>query len=147
MVNHISIGNAGEYFVAGELERRGFSVAVPMSNVELFDLLIMNRETKKQFAIQVKTNHSNKKEWIMTKKNENILGENIFYVFVCMNGLESPEYHIVPCDFVVKTISEGYQRWLNMPGRNGATHNETSVRKFEDYNNRFLDRWDLLRTE
>ena len=34
MDNKISIGNAGEYFVAGELERRGFTVALPMSNVK-----------------------------------------------------------------------------------------------------------------
>ena len=72
MGNNISVGNAGEYFVAGELERRGFTVAVPMSNVEMFDLLILDRDSKKQFAIQVKTNKSNKKEWIMSKKNEKI---------------------------------------------------------------------------
>ena len=33
---NVNIGNAGEYFVAGELERRGFTVAVPMSNVKDF---------------------------------------------------------------------------------------------------------------
>ena len=30
---NVSTGNAGEYFVAGELERHGFTVAVPMSIV------------------------------------------------------------------------------------------------------------------
>ena len=59
--NKISIGNAGEYFVAGELERRGFTVAVPMSNVTAFDILIINRETNEQFAIQVKTSKQGKK--------------------------------------------------------------------------------------
>lgn len=37
--NNDNTGNSGEYFVAGELERRGFTVAVPMSNVEIFDIL------------------------------------------------------------------------------------------------------------
>lgn len=37
--DNVSTGNAGEYFVAGELERRGFTVAVPMSNVRDFDIL------------------------------------------------------------------------------------------------------------
>ena len=145
MVNHISIGNSGEYFVAAELERRGFSVAVPMSNVELFDLLIFHRETKKQFAIQVKTTHSNKKEWIMSKKNEFISSENIFYIFVSMNGLNSPEYHIVPSGIVSNTIKETHLRWLNTPGRNGAKHNDSPMRKFEDYNDNFLNKWDLLK--
>lgn len=52
--NKISTGNAGEYFVAGELERHGFTVAVPISNVKDFDILAINRETYEQFAIQVK---------------------------------------------------------------------------------------------
>lgn len=52
---NVNIGNAGEYFVAGELERRGFTVAVPMSNVKDFDILAIDRETHKQIAIQVKT--------------------------------------------------------------------------------------------
>lgn len=34
----INIGNCGEYFVAAELERRGFTVAVPMSNTPSFDI-------------------------------------------------------------------------------------------------------------
>ena len=49
---NVNIGNAGEYFVAGELERRGFTVAVPMSNVKDFDILAIDRETHKQIAIQ-----------------------------------------------------------------------------------------------
>ena len=76
--NSISVGNAGEYFVAGELERHGFSVAVPMSNTELFDILAFNRNTMKQFAIQVKSTHSCKKEWVLSVKNETINKENIF---------------------------------------------------------------------
>ena len=63
MDNKISIGNAGEYFVAGELERRGFTVALPMSNVKDFDILGINRTTQKQCAIQVKTTKNSKKEW------------------------------------------------------------------------------------
>ena len=55
MKNNVSTGNAGEYFVAGELERRGFTAAVPMSNTKDFDILAINRETFEQFAIQVKT--------------------------------------------------------------------------------------------
>ena len=53
--HNISVGNAGEYFVAGELERHGFTAAVPISNTKDFDILIINRENYKQFAIQVKT--------------------------------------------------------------------------------------------
>ena len=80
--NTVSIGNAGEYFVAGELERRGFTVAVPMSNTELFDVLAIERSTNKQIAIQVKTTSYRKKEWSLGLKNETLIGDNIFYILV-----------------------------------------------------------------
>ena len=46
-MNNVNIGNSGEYFVAGELERRGFSVAVPMSNTKEFDILTINMKKNK----------------------------------------------------------------------------------------------------
>ena len=79
MNNNISIGNAGEYFVAGELERHGFTVAVPMSNTKDFDILAINRETYKQYALQVKTTRYRQKRWTLGKKNEFLVGENIIY--------------------------------------------------------------------
>lgn len=62
--NNVNTGNAGEYFVAGELERRGFTVAAPMSNVESFDILAINKKTinnllykLKQLVIKVRNGH------------------------------------------------------------------------------------------
>lgn len=40
-ISNVNIGNSGEYYVAAELERRCFVVAVPMSNVDNFDILEM----------------------------------------------------------------------------------------------------------
>ena len=59
MENKISIGNSGEYFVAGELERRGYTCAVPMSNTKAFDILAIRRDNN-QYALQVKTNKTAK---------------------------------------------------------------------------------------
>ena len=55
MGNTVSIGNSGEYFAAAELERRGFTAAVPMSNTKDFDILAINRETHRQIALQAYT--------------------------------------------------------------------------------------------
>ena len=82
---NVSIGNAGEYFVAGELERNGFTVAVPMSNVKDFDILAIQRETNKQFAIQVKTTSYKQRRWTLSRKNEELEEDNILYVFVALN--------------------------------------------------------------
>ena len=146
MRSNISTGNCGEYFVAAELERRGFSVAVPMSNTPIFDLLAIERENlSNQIALQVKTTSKSKNDWAMSPKNEIDLGENVFYVFVKLNGLEEPHYYIVPSSIVAKQISEGHRRWLETPGRNGQRHNDSKMRKFIiPKNNDYKDAWDLL---
>ena len=58
-----------------------------MSNVENFDILAIHRKTYKQYAIQVKTTCRKSKKWILTKKNEDLVGDNIFYIFVSLNEL------------------------------------------------------------
>ncbi len=143
-VNNISIGNSGEYFVAAELERHGFSVAIPMSNVELFDILAINRTTHKQFAIQVKTHHSTNKKWTLGPKNEQIKDDNIIYFFVTLNEMDAPEYHIVPSKIVAEVISREHQVWLQTPGKNGQPHKDNSIRKFSDRDDKYLDKWEFL---
>ena len=102
--NNVSTGNAGEYFAAGEIERHGFTVAVPMSNVQDFDILAINRESNKQIAVQVKTTGRKQKIWTLSKKSEKLAGKNIIYIFVSLNDLATPEYHIVPSSIVAETI-------------------------------------------
>lgn len=141
---NVNIGNSGEYFVAGELERRGFTVAVPMSNVKDFDILAINRETYEQFAIQVKTTGYRQKKWTLSKKNEELVGDNIFYVFVSLNELDTPEYHIVPSIVVSEVIKTAHQKWLETPGKRGQKHNDTNIRVFLDEDDIYYDKWSLL---
>ncbi|MDY3256318.1 MAG: hypothetical protein SOX15_04235 [Eubacteriales bacterium] len=145
--NLISIGNAGEYFVAGELERHGFTAAIPMSNVKDFDILAINRSTFKQFAIQVKTTGNKKKVWTLSAKNENIKEDNVVYFFVCLNELGAPEYHIVASAEVAESIKESHQKWLATAGKNGQAHKDNPIRKFEDKENKYLNNWGLLGIE
>lgn len=144
MANKISLGNAGEYYVAAELERRGFSVALPMSNVEEFDILAIDRKNYKQYAIQVKATKVAVKEWILNKKNEALAADNIIYVLVHIQEDKTPEYHIVPSKILSERITSGHKKWLETPGRNGQPHNDTDIRAFRDDENEFLDRWDYL---
>lgn len=144
MKNNISTGNAGEYFVAGELERHGFTVAVPMSNTKDFDILAINRETFKQFAIQVKTTSYKQKSWTLSQKNEDLVGDNIIYFFVSLNELDIPEYHIVPSKVVAKSVKESHQLWLDTLGKNGQKHKDNPIRKFSDFEDKYLNNWELF---
>ena len=142
--NNVNTGNSGEYFVAGELERHGFTVAVPMSNTKDFDILAINRETFKQFAIQVKTTGYKQKVWTLSEKNERLLGDNIIYFFVSLNELDTPEYHIVPSNIVADTIKLEHSTWLNTLGKKGQKHKDNPIRKFQDKEDKYLNNWNIL---
>ncbi len=155
MGNTVSIGNSGEYFAAAELERRGFTAAVPMSNTKDFDILAINRETHRQIALQVKTNRGKNKCWLLTKKSEVLRGNDIYYVLISLNDLGQPEYYIVESNLIADSMQKGYQLWIQDEDKKGTRH-ETTMRKFafdvhgvsnvlglkaEDYK----DKWDKLK--
>jgi hypothetical protein len=78
---------AGEYFVAAELYKRGFSVAMTLGNakaIDLFaekDLRTINVQVK---AISVRKNVG----WPIRSKRH--VFSKIMYVFVCLNGPDRP---------------------------------------------------------
>lgn len=144
--NNISTGNAGEYFVAGELERKGFTCAVPMSNTKAFDILAISRKTNNQYAIQVKTTRGKKKEWTLGEKNETLIADNIIYVFVTLNEQAFPEYHIVPSKVVAERIKKDHKEWAEKLGKDGTPHDSKfSMRKFRDLNDEYRNSWDILK--
>ena len=68
----------------------------------------------------------------------------IFYIFVSLNGLETPSYHIVPSCIIAKSVKESHEKWLKSPGRNGQQHKDNNIRKFKDEKDLYLNRWDLF---
>jgi len=91
-IQRSSTGLSGEYFVAAELLRRGYSVGITMGNAKAIDILA--EKDGNQFIIQVKAIFKKKNVgWpMMTDK----VNENIFYVFVNLNGdkMTEPDYFI-----------------------------------------------------
>lgn len=91
-IQRSSTGLSGEYFVAAELLRRGYSVGITMGNAKAIDILA--EKNGNQFIIQVKAIFKRKNVgWpMMTDK----VNESIFYVFVNLNGdkMTEPDYFI-----------------------------------------------------
>ena len=85
-------GLSGEYFVAAELYRRGWSVGMTIGNAKSVDLYAEKDE--RTIAIQVKSIYKRKNVgWpIMLDK----VRSNCFYIFVNLNAdkMESPDYFI-----------------------------------------------------
>ena len=137
-------GNAGVMFVAGELGRHGIIALPTVRNTEGIDL-VASEPGGKSVSIQVKTRQRGEKKWLLSKKNESISSETMFYVFVSL-GLpgELPEYHVVPSAIVAKAIRESHQTWLATPGKKGQAHNDSSMRDFWDVSSKYKDNWSVL---
>ena len=138
------VGVAGEYLVAAELSRRGYVATLTLRNTRGIDILVSNLDATRVVGIQVKTSQRAKAKWVMTKKAEEDLAENLFYVFVCIPPLLPATFHVVPRKEVAEHVREGHQRWLKTPGARGQAHIDSDLRAFRDPDNKYKDRWDLL---
>src|SRR5689334_20306482 len=105
-------GVAGEYFVAAELSRRGYVASITLRNTRGIDILASNGDATRSVGIQVKTNQTTTREWILNKKAETNLAANLCYVFVALNGLKAPSFHVVPSSVVAAFVSDAHRNWL-----------------------------------
>ena len=141
-------GVAGEYFVAGELSRRGYIASITLRNTRGVDILVSGRDAARSAGIQVKTNQGSGKGWLLNKKAESMEEDGLSYVFVNLNGpAGSPSYHVVPSAVVAEHVRRTHREWLAAPGRNGHERKDTTMRKFEDREDKWKDRWDVLGLE
>jgi hypothetical protein len=85
-------GLSGEYFVAAELYRRGWSVGMTIGNAKSVDLFA--EKDNHRIAIQVKAIFKRKNVgWPMMR---NKIKPDCFYIFVNLNGdtMEYPEFYV-----------------------------------------------------
>ena len=82
-----SRGNASQFFVAGELCRRGYSAVVTLGNTPNTDILCSNIEGTRFVHIQVKTFVPGNRTCSVGMKAEKDFGENFFWV---LGGIPKP---------------------------------------------------------
>lgn len=152
----ITRGNSSQFFVAGELCRRGYSAVVTLGNTPNTDILCSNIEGTKFVHIQVKTFVPGNHTCSVGRKAERDFGEKFFWVLA---GIPEPksranfEYYIIPSSEMSKNISKGHQTWLGTLGKKGQMHNDSRVRTvhlppFKSFIgwdiSEYRDRWDLI---
>lgn len=143
-ISKILSGVAGEHFVAAELTRRGYVVSLTSKNTKGIDMLASNEDASKTVGIQVKTKQVGGKGWLLNKGNEDYYSDNLFYVFVDLNGLNQPDYHIVHSKTVADYIRKSHKEWLESPSKSGKIRKDGSMRVFKDEEKKYKDQWDLL---
>lgn len=124
-----STGLSGEYFVAGELLRRGFNVAITLGNAKAIDIIA--EKNGRTFPIQVKSIYKKKNVgWPILKSK---IKQKHFYIFVNLNG----DKQIHP-DFFICTASEAKQRIKEYSTRG-------ILNMYLINNDRFKNRWDKIK--
>ena len=127
-----SRGNASQFFIAGELCRRGYSAVVTLGNTPNTDILCSNIEGTKFVHIQVKTF---------------VPGSG-----TCSVGLKS-EYYIIPSKIMAKNIKESHRIWLSSLGKKGQEHRDNPIRavaippkkSLNGWNiSKYKNRWDII---
>lgn len=126
-----SRGSSSQFFVAGELCRRGLVAVVTMGNTPNTDILCSNTAGTKFVHIQVKTYVPGSRTVSVGRKAEKYYGENFVWVLagIPLPNSDAPfEYFIIPSKEISRNVSEAHKKWLNTPGKNGQTHNDSNVR-------------------
>ena len=140
-------GNASQFFVAGELCRRGYAAVITMGNCPNTDILCSNLAGTKFVHIQVKTFRPNKKTCSVGVKAENDYGNNFFWV---LGGIPEPDqtsefvYYIIPSAVMAENIKECHLIWEKAPGLNNRPHSlETKFRAVQLPPTKGLNGWDI----
>ena len=87
-----STGLSGEYFVAAELYRRGWSVGMTIGNAKAVDLFA--EKDDKRIAIQVKSIYKKKNVGFPIMLNQ--IRDDCYYIFVNLNAdkMAMPDYYV-----------------------------------------------------
>ena len=124
-------GNASQFFVAGELCRRGHSAVVTLGNTPNVDILCSNLTGTRFVHVQVKTFPKGAGKCIVGKKAEIDSGISFFWILVGLPAMESNEkieYFVVPASVMARKIKLQYDTYLKTPGAKGQQRKKTSMR-------------------
>ena len=107
MKDKVARGNASQFFIAGELCRRGLYAVVTLGNTPNTDILCSNKDGTAFAHIQVKTFVPGNRSIAMSSKAELDYGPNFFWIF---GGIPLPdssdpfEYYVIPSGVLSKQV-------------------------------------------
>lgn len=120
-----------QFFVAGELCRRGIIAAVTLGNTPNTDVLCSNSEGTRFAHIQVKTYIPGTNTATVGLKAEIDYGKNFFWV---LGGIPAPdadqkfEYYIIPSSVVAREVTKSHKLWLSGKRSDGTPRKDSRVR-------------------
>jgi hypothetical protein len=149
-------GNASQFFIAGELCRRGHAAVVTLGNTPNVDILCSNAAGTRFAHIQVKTFVPGNRTCSVGLKAVKVFGPTFFWVLggiPVVASSRSFEYYIIPASEMAKNVLEAHELWLATPGKKNQAHKDNKVRtvhlppykSFSGWDiSPYRDRWDLI---
>ena len=93
----------GVYLVAAELSRRGLIASPTSRSAYGADLLVTDSKCQRSYAVQVKTNASAFRFWLLNRHAKELRSRNLIYALVNLRK-DRTEYYLVPSRVVARYI-------------------------------------------
>ena len=124
------VGACGVFYVSAELSRRGWIAMPTIRNTSGIDIIAAKGE--KDVNIQVKTNSYGKVKYPMSKSSEELIADNLYYVFVTLKGeYERPGFYILQSKLVANYIKESHEKFATLTPRRRLRRKETEEERKE----------------
>jgi hypothetical protein len=150
--------SAAQFFVAGELSRRGLVAVITLGNCPNTDVLVSDKCGRRFAHVQVKTYRPRRDKTVSVGlKAEIDYGESFFWVLAGIPDKPASadfEYYVLPSAKMSQLVAETHRKWLATPGKNGQEHRDNKVRavaipphsiQFAPWSiEEYLGRWDLI---
>ncbi len=119
-------GIAGEYFVAGELSRRGFIAAVTLRNTAGVDIVASNEYDSVDIQVKTRTVELTENSWQMGSRPLQVKKEwgRSFYIFVAVHSIpenQHIEYYIIPKNLLNQKVENEYKKFLKRSKKSKQT--------------------------
>lgn len=141
-------GQAGEYFVAAEICRRGGTATTFTGNMPGYDIVAGDAAGNRQVQISVKTKNT-ERFWTTDGVRDAEArpdGEVArFWVFVDLSGGRPPEYYVVPDNDIRDSIRRMHGEYQDRYEAKHGRRRDNSIHgvRVKDIAE-FQDRWDML---
>jgi hypothetical protein len=117
------IGNAGEFYVAAELLKRGIVAALAPRNAPAFDILAA--KGRKTVRVRVKTKSAEYTDWQWTVKKDGTIFRDLgpkgdFAVLVNLTSeTKDLAFFVVPTAVLNGWLVMDFKEWVRAPGKDG----------------------------
>src|SRR4030042_4746474 len=148
------IGNAGEFYVAAELLKRGIIAALTPRNAPAFDILATNGG--KTVRVRVKTKSAEYTDWQwLTKKDGSIfrdLSNNGDFTVLVNLTPETKDlaFYVLPTALLHQWLADDFDAWVKAPPKRDKPHDlknkkrHLSYPKFTTQLAPYLNNWEIL---